>query len=538
MADRSLIFKLIGQDISASHAIKGVGDTAKDSEGKTSSFGSGLNMAMAAGATAVAGFATKGIEKFQEMGAATRAMQREIGGTAEDASRLLFAAKESGVGADQFTTSVGKLSKQVNTNSKAFQELGVASKDAHGNARSMADMLPEIADKFAKMPAGPEKTAAALALFGKSGMDMLPMLNKGSAGIKALEAESDKLGNTMSGKDVKASADLAKAQKEWKATVDGLEVSIGRTLVPTLTKFTSLLSQHAGLIAPLAGVILSIVAVTKLWSVAQSAHTAAVAMFGKESLLWSAATKVWTAVQWLFNAAMDANPIVLIGIGIVALIAIVVLCYNKFTWFREMIQGVWTVMKEGWNLVWNGLQAGFNWIKNNWPLLLAILTGPIGVAVLLITKNWDTIKGLFTAGVNFIKGVWTGISDAVSTAFDAVIRTVKRIWQDIKNIISEPLKIAMSIPGAGVLGDIGGFMTGTLHDNGGYLPTGISVNQNNTGRPERVLNGPQEDAIVNAILALRGDVRAVQQQTARVGADVSGGLGLAASNAFVRARGF
>src|SRR5664279_2334864 len=113
MADRSLIFKLIGEDISASHAIKGVGTAAGEAEGKTSSFGSGLNVAMAVGATAVAGFATKGVQQFEDMGAATRGFQREIGGTAEDASRLLFAAKESGVGADQLTTSVGKLSKQV-----------------------------------------------------------------------------------------------------------------------------------------------------------------------------------------------------------------------------------------------------------------------------------------------------------------------------------------------------------------------------------------------------------------------------------------
>lgn len=51
-----------------------------------------------------------------------------------------------------------------------------------------------------------------------------------------------------------------------------------------------------------------------------------------------------------------------------------------------------------------------NWLKSNWPLLVAILTGPVGIAVLAIVKNWDRIKDAVASVKNWIVDRW---SDAV-----------------------------------------------------------------------------------------------------------------------------
>jgi TP901 family phage tail tape measure protein len=56
-------------------------------------------------------------------------------------------------------------------------------------------------------------------------------------------------------------------------------------------------------------------------------------------------------------------------------------------------------------LFWDKIKAGavavLNWLKTNWPLLLAILTGPIGLAVLFLVKNWNKIvEGAKTMVVN------------------------------------------------------------------------------------------------------------------------------------------
>jgi len=112
----------------------------------------------------------------------------------------------------------------------------------------------------------------------------------------------------------------------------------------------------------------------------------------------AAATKAWAATQWLLNAAMTANPIGLIIAAVVALIAIVVLVATKTTFFQTV-----------WGKAWGGIKAAFwavfGFIKRNWPTILAVLTGPIGLAVLAIVKNWGKIKDGAASVVNWIKGI-------------------------------------------------------------------------------------------------------------------------------------
>ena len=74
----------------------------------------------------------------------------------------------------------------------------------------------------------------------------------------------------------------------------------------------------------------------------------------------------------------------------------------------------------------------FSWIKANWPLLLAILTGPFGLAVLAITKNFDTIKGAATAAFDAVVG-------AVRTA----INWITANWPLLLAILTGPFGLAV-----------------------------------------------------------------------------------------------
>jgi len=62
-------------------------------------------------------------------------------------------------------------------------------------------------------------------------------------------------------------------------------------------------------------------------------------------LVGAVATGVITAAQWLWNAAMTANPIGLVVLAVVGLVAGIVIAYNHFTTFRNIVNGVWDVLK-------------------------------------------------------------------------------------------------------------------------------------------------------------------------------------------------
>ncbi len=142
---------------------------------------------------------------------------------------------------------------------------------------------------------------------------------------------------------------------------------------------------------------------------------AAAFVWDKTTELASAvAAQAMAAAQWLLDAAMDANPITLIIIAIVALIGIAVVCWEKFAWFRDGLLAAWSAISDAAQVAWGLLKTCFsaivsaastvvNWVKGHWPLLLEILTGPIGIAVGLIMHYWSQISSSFSACWSAVK---------------------------------------------------------------------------------------------------------------------------------------
>lgn len=113
----------------------------------------------------------------------------------------------------------------------------------------------------------------------------------------------------------------------------------------------------------------------------------------------SAAQKIWTGVQWLLNAAMSANPIVLIIIAIVALVAIVVLIATKTDWFQRLWKWVWSKIGDP-------VKAAWDWIKKTSGKLWDYLTGLPGKLKSAFSKVKDFISAPFRAAFNFVARAW------------------------------------------------------------------------------------------------------------------------------------
>jgi SLT domain-containing protein len=80
-------------------------------------------------------------------------------------------------------------------------------------------------------------------------------------------------------------------------------------------------------------------------------------------LLWSNATRIATGVQAAFNAVASANPVGLIIVGVLALVALLVVAYKKSDTFRSIVQATWSGIKAGWDVLWNGaLKPGFGYL--------------------------------------------------------------------------------------------------------------------------------------------------------------------------------
>lgn len=137
---------------------------------------------------------------------------------------------------------------------------------------------------------------------------------------------------------------------------------------------------------------------------------------------WKAATEAQTAVQVILNAVMSANPFGIVALAIGALVAAGIALYKNWDTVSAFLSKTWGMIKNTAVNVFNNIVDFF---KKWGPQILAILTGPIGLLVLLFVKNFDKIKEtalkVFGAIGSFIGGIVDGIKNGFKGMVNGVI---------------------------------------------------------------------------------------------------------------------
>jgi phage-related protein len=144
----------------------------------------------------------------------------------------------------------------------------------------------------------------------------------------------------------------------------------------------------------------------------------------------------------LLGAAFMANPIGFI-IGIIAiLVTAFITAYATSEDFRNRVNAAFQAVSDFVRPIIDGIlgvvTGVFNWVRDNWPLLLAIITGPFGLAVLFITRNWDAIVD-FVTGIprrigNALRGIWDGLTDFLTTAWRNTTNFFQTIFRTIQGL--------------------------------------------------------------------------------------------------------
>lgn len=176
---------------------------------------------------------------------------QKIGLTVEALSRLEFAAKLSDVSLEQLSTGLGKLSQNLfevasgrgEQARTSFEALGISVKDAAGNIKATDVVLLEIADRFSRMEDSGVKTALSMNLLGRSGRELIPLLNEGSVGLKRYADESDRLGVTIDTKTAKASERFNDALTRVQFALDGVSNRLLEAVLPYMEDFAGLIED-------------------------------------------------------------------------------------------------------------------------------------------------------------------------------------------------------------------------------------------------------------------------------------------------------
>ena len=315
-----------------------------------------------------------------------------------------------------------RLAKPTGEAADVLKQLGIITQDEAGNFRDIIDIIGDFERGLVGMGTA-QRTAALTTVFGAravTGMNILlaegsdnlrdyrdTLLESGGAAETMAEAMRQSIGNRL--KVLKSSLlelglqFIDAFQEKGRNLLDQLidkiqEFDMQKIIVPVknavrlFKRFAKFIKDNIGLIKQLSIIFLALVVTIKAIAIA---------------------VKIYTAVQWLLNIAMSANPIGLIIIGIAALIAGIVLLVLNW-------EKVVTFLKNVWNKVVDFVVGG---LKKLWNKFSELLDNPFFVAVgvlfapwitipALIIKHWEPIKEFFTdLWLNVIKPLIQGVAN-------------------------------------------------------------------------------------------------------------------------------
>jgi hypothetical protein len=438
-AEATLKMLLIGEDRSAGKALKGVSDQAEHTHSKLAGVANVAGKALAGGLL-VAGAAALKMAKgaaedeaaasklAQTMGTAAHATKGQIAqtedwisaqgkatGITDDElrpalSKLVVATHDVGKAqklaslAMDISASTGKdlgavsqaLAKAQNGNVGALSRLGIKTKESvKDNAaleaanirvtKAQSDYTAAL-DKY-----GPHSKEAHLAAskleYAQTKLGEAQHKTKTST-IDADEAMK-RLADTYRGGASKAAETTAGKQKILTTQLSEAGETIGYKLLPFMLKLTEAgtaalgwMTKHGKLVAISAGAVGGLV-------------VAVVAI--------NAAVRAWTAVQAALNVVLSANPIGLIVIGLALLVAGLIIAYKKSETFRDIVNGAF-----------HGVATAVDFVKDHWKLLISLIMGPFGVAMVLVVTHFDAIKN---AARWRSSSLWTRSSEWSASSF-------------------------------------------------------------------------------------------------------------------------
>lgn len=208
----------------------------------------------AIGAMFAAGTATAAVLVKQQIDAADAMddLAQKTGGSVRALTELAHAAAIEGININTLSASMARLTKSASDTARgtgealeAFKALGIEVLDANGNLKSSDVLMAEVAGQFGDMADGANETALAIAIFGRAGADMIPLLNYGTEGLANMRQEAHDLGLVLDKETAAAAAHFNDNLTRLNAVKKGFANQIMEAVLPSLGKLTDQMVSSA-----------------------------------------------------------------------------------------------------------------------------------------------------------------------------------------------------------------------------------------------------------------------------------------------------
>lgn len=370
--------------------------------------------------------------------------------------RLAGTSAKSTKAIEEMGLSLSEATAQQEEARAALASLGIAMDDTNG-PRKMGAIVRDLADKTKDM--SKEQRLATLAtIFGTNAASAwVAVIDQGPDALDQLTKELENSDGAAAAMAETMQNNARGAMVRLQSATESVAISIGGTMLPTLAELGDSLANEAAYVSKVAsehpelteaiiktsfaviGMVIaykaaraiyySVVAAKAAYVLATNSETLASARSTIASGIHKAAmlggtiaTYAAAAAQWALNAAMTANPIGLVIIAVVALIA-------AFVWLGTHFQAV----SEFCTSMWESPTAA----------IIAFMMGPIGwliYAAMGLIANWDQVKAWFTLLWEDPKAALSQFYDWVMSKLGGLFDWISEKWEWVRSIFSKSIQ--------------------------------------------------------------------------------------------------
>lgn len=230
----------------------------------------------------------------------------------------------------------------------------------------------------------------------------------------------------------------------WARSLPGKLADTGAMVANKIVYGVGWLTTFLGVKAIEAATWARSAAATVVQTAALVAHRAVV-------LAITALTRGWAIAQAALNLVMSMNPVMLAVIAIAALVAIVVIAWQRSQTFRTIVLAVWAAIKTGVlaavNAVRAAIGAAWAWIKSAtsraWNGIRAAIGAVLGAIRAVVRTYFNAYRAIIAA-------VWGAIRAVVSRAIAAVRNVISAGFGVIRSVVSGAMGAVRSVVSGGM----------------------------------------------------------------------------------------
>ena len=489
-ADGEITYKVSVDGNEAERTISNLSKSSDALSKKFTSFGKKMTVGVTLPLTALA---TAGVKYNATMETYLANLTTLLGGNQQEAQKLLDTLKEMANTTPYEATDLVKATQKMMafgiSAEDSLKYLNMLGDIAMGDANKMDSLTLAFSQISASGRASMEDINQMIdqgfnpltVIAQKTGESMADLRDRVSAGQVSFEEIAGAFETaTSKGGTFYQSMDKASQTTEGKISSlkDAFSSALGsmtEALLPFVTDavdgltkvanwFSSLDSDGKKIVLTLAGIAMAIgpvtAGITKLIETGQNIKK--IVNLIKE---WELATKLQTVAQQVLNAVTKHNTIAIVITAIVALIAIIVVLWNKCEWFREgvmtVINAIWGAIQSVGSFIMGVFQNVFNFVSGIFTNLWNVIQTVVNTIVSIFSTAWNTIKnvattvwngilGLFSTGGKIFLGVVDGIGNVFKTIVNALISGINRVIRIPFDVINGILNFIRNIEFLGI----------------------------------------------------------------------------------------